>query len=193
MAKKEDRRVKMTKRLLKESLIVLLEQKSIGKITISEICEMADINRSTFYAHYSDQFDLLKSIEDEYITMVMKDLIYPKPTERDMRAFVYQLLQFFEANKAMSHILFSDRGDINFIKTIMELLYKELVEAIINHEQLDPATVYLTLSYVISGSAGIVQHWAKEDFKTPAKQVAEVLTALANSSIKSQFGTAIIM
>lgn len=58
--KKEDRRVKFTKMFLKESLIDLLEEKSIFKITIKEICEKADINRATFYAHYSDQYNLLE-------------------------------------------------------------------------------------------------------------------------------------
>lgn len=193
MPKKEDRRVRMTKRLLKESLIQLLNEKSIGKITISEICEIADINRSTFYAHYGDQFDLLKSIEDEYITMVMKDLIYPKPTEQDMNAFVSQLLQFFVDNKAISRILFSDRGDINFVKTILELLYKELVEAIISQEKIDKVTVQFTLSYVISGSAGIVQHWAQNDFTAPPTVVAGILTNLAISSIQAQFGEAALI
>ena len=57
---KEDRRVKYTKMVLKESLIDLLSKKDISCITIKQICEEADINRATFYTHYSDQFDLLR-------------------------------------------------------------------------------------------------------------------------------------
>ncbi len=59
---KDDRRVKYTKMVLKESFIKLLEKKDISQITIKEICEDADINRATFYAHYNDQFDLMHKI-----------------------------------------------------------------------------------------------------------------------------------
>ena len=62
---KDDRRVKYTKMVLKESFIKLLKDKDITKITIKEICDNADIKRATFYAHYSDQYDLLRKIENE--------------------------------------------------------------------------------------------------------------------------------
>ena len=53
--------------VLKESFINLLGKKDISEITIKEICENADINRATFYTHYSDQYDLLRKIEDEFL------------------------------------------------------------------------------------------------------------------------------
>ena len=58
----DDRRVKYTKMVLEDSLIQLLQEKPIDKVSITEICQKADINRSTFYAHYNDQIDLLQSI-----------------------------------------------------------------------------------------------------------------------------------
>ena len=64
---KIDRRVKYTRMVIKESFIDLLEKKDISRITIKEICENADINRATFYAHYSDQYELLRKIEDEFL------------------------------------------------------------------------------------------------------------------------------
>ncbi|WP_306663957.1 TetR/AcrR family transcriptional regulator [Robertmurraya korlensis] len=67
MNSKLDRRKRYTKMVLKESLMNLLKQKPISSITIKEVCELADINRSTFYAHYSDQYELLYSIEEEFI------------------------------------------------------------------------------------------------------------------------------
>jgi len=56
--------------VIKESLINLLEEKDISQITIKEICENADVNRSTFYAHYTDQYDLLRKIEDEFLANI---------------------------------------------------------------------------------------------------------------------------
>lgn len=59
---KTDARVKYTKMVLKKALLELMQHKPVNKITVKEICERAELNRATFYAHYSDCFDLLESM-----------------------------------------------------------------------------------------------------------------------------------
>ena len=61
------RRVKMTQTLLKQSLIDWMEQKNIRQISIKEICEQADVSRSTFYTYYGSQYELLDAIRKEII------------------------------------------------------------------------------------------------------------------------------
>ena len=58
--KKMDQRVRLTRNLLKNALVQLMQEQHIAKISIRAICEVAGINRSTFYVHYTDQYDLLK-------------------------------------------------------------------------------------------------------------------------------------
>ena len=65
--KKMDRRVKYSLMVIRKSFITLLKKKPISKITIKEICDVADVNRATFYAHYLDQYDLLHQIEQDLI------------------------------------------------------------------------------------------------------------------------------
>lgn len=55
-----DRRVRKTRKLLKECLIRLLKEKRVQDITVRELTDMADLNRGTFYLHYKDVFDLLE-------------------------------------------------------------------------------------------------------------------------------------
>ena len=62
---KTDARVKYTKMVLKQALLELMQRKPINKITVKEVCERAELNRATFYAHYSDCFDLLENIEED--------------------------------------------------------------------------------------------------------------------------------
>ena len=62
--KKEDRRVRRTKKLLTQALTQLLQEKQINEITVKELTDLADMNRGTFYLYYKDMFDMLEKIED---------------------------------------------------------------------------------------------------------------------------------
>ena len=64
---KTDARVKYTRMVLKKALLELMQRKPINKITVKEVCERAELNRETFYAHYSVCFDLLESIEEDLL------------------------------------------------------------------------------------------------------------------------------
>lgn len=72
--RKTDARVRYTKRVLKESFLKLLKDKPVNKITVKAVCELAELNRATFYSHYSDCFALLESIEQELIDAFGKSL-----------------------------------------------------------------------------------------------------------------------
>ena len=63
--KKEDRRVRRTKKLLTQALTELLQKKQINEITVKELTDLADMNRGTFYLYYKDIFDMLEKIENE--------------------------------------------------------------------------------------------------------------------------------
>jgi AcrR family transcriptional regulator len=64
---KNDRRVTYTRTALRDALIELMHNQHISGITVKSICERADVNRSTFYLHYRDQYDLLHQVEQEVL------------------------------------------------------------------------------------------------------------------------------
>lgn len=113
---KNTRRVQMTQTLLKQSLTELLEQKSIHQITIKEICERANVSRSTFYSYYGSQYELLSAIEREIIEetqeMASREVCHDEAhTKRLLEAhFQYTLenirfLQAFSANGSEDYML----------------------------------------------------------------------------------------
>ncbi len=63
-----DRRVKKTKKQLRQALMDLMTEKPSKSISVRELAERADINRGTFYIHYQDVNDLLQRLEDEMAT-----------------------------------------------------------------------------------------------------------------------------
>lgn len=72
MNEKIDLRIIKTKKVLFDALVTLMKKKNFDKIKISDICEVALINRSTFYAHYQDKYDLLIALI-EYLNKLIPD------------------------------------------------------------------------------------------------------------------------
>jgi AcrR family transcriptional regulator len=72
---KMSRKTRYTRKALRDSLVELMKDKPITKITIKELCENADVNRTTFYAHYRDQYDLLQQIEEETLVCIENILV----------------------------------------------------------------------------------------------------------------------
>jgi len=60
-----DRRTEKTKKAIRIAFLTLLDKKSLSKITIAEISELADLGRGTFYLHYKDIYDLYEQIEND--------------------------------------------------------------------------------------------------------------------------------
>ena len=73
---KLDARKRYTQMVLKQSFLKLLKEKPVNRITVKEVCALAQLNRATFYAHYSDCFALMESIENELIDAFEKSLRY---------------------------------------------------------------------------------------------------------------------
>ena len=75
MNEKTDLRIIKTKKILFETLLKLMKQKNFDKIKISDICEEALINRSTFYAHYQDKYELLDDLVEDLKVSLLLTLI----------------------------------------------------------------------------------------------------------------------
>ena len=66
----ENQRIRITKQLLQQSLLQLLQIKLIDKISVTEICAHTQINRSTIYKHYGSQYDVLDEIKTQMVTII---------------------------------------------------------------------------------------------------------------------------
>ena len=79
-----DARIRYTKMVIKDALISLLKEKSLNKITVKSICDLAEINRATFYKYYSDPFDLLGKLEQEMLSQLQNSLKSSAKSFRDV-------------------------------------------------------------------------------------------------------------
>ena len=81
MVKQEDKRIRRTKKLLRQALTQLMQQKDFQSITVTDVVREADINRGTFYAHYRDVYDLRGQIESEMVADFRSMIAGLRPSE----------------------------------------------------------------------------------------------------------------
>jgi AcrR family transcriptional regulator len=179
---KQDRKTRYTRKALADSLIELMKDKPFVKITIRELCEKADINRTTFYAHYQDQYDLLKQIEEEtlgYIENILNKYDN-KRSKREVLEMVEEIFDFIAHNSNSLQVLLSENGDIGFQKKLFrhfmfkEQLLKYFPRKLIREERKEYWSVY-----VINGAIGMVQHWLKDNMAVPVSELAKILMCLS--------------
>lgn len=177
---KDDRRVKYTKMVLRESLINLLCKKDISQITIKEICEDADVNRATFYAHYNDQYDLLTKIGDDlfanlrsYLDELTKSEIGPNPVD-----VAEKILEYIKENGKLCKLLLGDRGDISFQKRVMALFSDIIISDLTTKERIDKEDAEYIYAFTITGCIGAIKKWLDDDLKKSTRFMAEMLVKL---------------
>lgn len=180
-SKKDNRKVRYTKMVLQDSLIELMKEKPISKITIKALCEKADINRSTFYSHYADQYDLLRTIEDETISWlkeVAKSIITETNQDQIMPILV-SVMQYIVDNSKHLQVLMSEQGDINFQKQLFMIIYEICGLNFTENSKNEPNNKDLYFIFVVNGSVGVIRQWLKSGLCYSASEVANVIHELA--------------
>lgn len=178
---KEDRRVKYTKMVLKESLVENMRENPISKISVKMLCEAADINRSTFYAHYSDQYDLLKQLEQEVIEELKKHILnddtFSKYTAQTAQA-MSKILDYIVMNADLFKILLSENGDSSFHKEIMSLAQQKVISEIHNNPSIDAKTSEYLQCFAVTGTLNIVQKWLQGGIAESSEEMSELISKL---------------
>jgi len=115
---KSDRRVQYTKRVLKEAVLELLEKKPIDDLTIKEICELADVNRGTFYLHYAQPRDILAEIENDFLQQnaAAFDQYWKQDRDTERIALIFR---FVMENRRVCRLLMGDNGDPQFFRNLI--------------------------------------------------------------------------
>jgi len=191
--KKIDRRVRKTRAQLKDGLIRLLKGKSIQEITVHELVDEVDINRSTFYLHYTDIFDMLKKVEDEFFTSCMtlvEKYDVPETDEPDLQAFAESpailtaLYQIVKENADFCLILMGPNGDIQFVNKVIATIdaqIKQRVSRVIEIHNQQSEYIY---DYCMYGCIGLIKRWlaqgAAESPEEMARLTAKLLVADLN-------------
>ena len=172
-----DRRVKRTKKLLRDSLFSLLQTKSINEITITELTEVADINRATFYFYYTDIFDMLDQIQNEAYEMFETVLQGTEEHINSPEAFakyIENILLFCKENPSIARFVITREYNNNkVLKKIKRLLAKNVPVAKETYAQDDPRR--FILNFALNSLTGTVVDWMDDGMIIPPDVMADFI------------------
>ena len=190
MQKKVDRRVRKTKSQLRAGLARLMQEKGIGEITVKELVNEVDMNRSTFYLHYSDIPALLREIEDDVMEEMERAVREHSIKEDSTSRFIEDIFRVLNENREISRALIGPHGDLGFVRRIEKLLEENSSEFL---AQLFPERVQdmkYFYSYCLNGCLGFVKTWLEDGEAKPPEYAADLTFRMVVSSMKAFYETA---
>ena len=177
-----DRRVMFTKMFLRDSLLELMREKPIGKITPTELCRRANINRNTFYAHFDSPEALLQSIEDDLCDQIRRSLVVSQ-NDGNILMTLTEICQAIQKNGDLCKVILSEHGDKAFLKRVIniahDLCIAEWKAAGMREEGGQMEMLY---TFTASGIVAVIEQWVKENRIQSAEEIARIIAKLTSSS-----------
>ncbi|WP_029319085.1 TetR/AcrR family transcriptional regulator [Butyrivibrio sp. AE3004] len=184
--KKEDGRIRYTKMRIRTAFHELIREMDYEKITVTAICNRAEINRATFYKYYLDVPDLIDKLQDETINELAEKLEFTTKNNTTEQFLVETLV--FLRNNSDGHdnlISVTPSGASSFTDKISRLVYCKFSNFI---NPMIPAKSNIEkeviFSYIAAGSAGVIDYWIKSGYKENEEAIAKKISLLASSTLK---------
>lgn len=183
--KKEYRSAIRSRRLIREAFQELLGEKPIEKITVTDIVRRADINRSTFYAHYSDVKGLLEEIQDEVMQRSLA-LIAEQNMQnilRDPKPFMESLVQIGLENVELYRMLSSHEFSLRQI----EAMKRQFTERAISSPDIpeiirQSRSFEIQINFFIGGILHTYLQWLLGNLNCSTEDItAEICSLITNS------------
>lgn len=178
MNMKTDARVRYTKMMIHNVFIDLLKEKPVTKISVTEICKRAEINRTTFYKHYLDVYDLLEQIEKETAEQ-LKHMLDSQNIGSARQILLY-ILDALKNHRELFFALAENGMDKSFLSRLALICYQYYLP--------DKASALSTLGedderfvqycFIVGGINSIIEYWMRTDMKRSPDELADSIEHL---------------
>jgi len=182
-----DRRVRRTRKLIREAFLQLIAEKEYNNITVTDIIKKADYNRATFYRHFYDKEDLVNEITNQQIELFISAFMFPYRKQNTIDLSKIKLDQIVIFDHILEHKDFYQLW--NRLKTIpgfaqkytdsIKILYNNKI--IIREALIDGVDQQLYMQFYGYGLAGLIFNWIGNGFQESAEYMAEQLKVILQS------------
>lgn len=187
----EDRRARRSRRLLKESLLELMKSKTFADISVRDVTDGADMNRATFYLHYSGTAELLQSVEEDLLEelQALVDAHMEESVEVGSVAPVFEpVLDFLVERREVCAVLFASSEASGFFQSLQNLVHENgapLVKAWFQPE--DPRLTDYLLNFLAWGFIGLLAEWFEKGMALPKAELLSAAQQVADGAAAGLF------
>lgn len=192
----QDRRIKRTKMLLQNALVDLMLEKAVGKISVKELTQKADVNRSTFYLHYLNIYDMLEQMENEFVETIQgffHDFFTPLPTSMPLTLFV-NISEWLEQDKEYYVKLLRGSASGYIFEELESRIRDEFLTLLylifLDEESLDLRT---RVNFTVSGTVGVLRMWVMEGGNISLVELSETIDDILNNGMIQDYPQKILM
>lgn len=182
--------------LMDEALLYLLEKKDIEFITVKEICQKAGVNRSTFYLHYENIYDLLaetiEMLNKQFMKSFNKDLIISKINNGNIEDLVFltpeylkPYLMFIKDNKRVFKIIHKKPYLFNVDATFQKM-YKEVFDPILNKFNVEKNKKIFIFEFFTNGVVGLIMKWVNLNCEEDIDNILNIILDCVQDSINKR-------
>ncbi|MGE5630616.1 MAG: TetR/AcrR family transcriptional regulator [Caulobacteraceae bacterium] len=189
-----DRRAIRTKKLIRNALSELIEEKGSGNISITDLTTRADINRGTFYLHYTDKYDLLEQVENEvmqelkehaqvasFVDVLNANFVDSIDSANKPMSFMINIFEYLKENSKFMKAILGPKGDPKFhtkLKKFIEasIFGSQMVKVFKPENMLVPEAYFA--SYILSAHLGVIQQWLESGMEKSPEEMSLILSKM---------------
>lgn len=186
----EDRRVRKTKKAIQDVFCEMTKEKKLNEITIKELCAKADINKSTFYLHYRDIYDLAASIQDiliKDICAIIEEYPYNEIISKLPEMWDRIAKAHFKHSKDLG-VLVKRQGMLPMIqeceKAIIDAIMKKFVDAGMKVNSKVYFQHHLNVTFIINGYMGVLREFDVTEVEEAMLEVSKNISTGFNVEIE---------
>jgi AcrR family transcriptional regulator len=190
----EDLRVRRTRAMLQKALIELTIEKGFSDVTVRDITERAMVNRSTFYHHYVDKYDLLSQYIEEAIALIYEqegDLSAAKNHSQPSDGMI-RILEHVRANADFYRVLLGKKGDPAFcaqsFRRFIEHQFRDMLPSENMHADPGRPPIDLSVNYILHAGIGAILWWLENEQPCSAEQVAVWINQFSRADMAVSLG-----
>lgn len=184
-----DRRTRRTRKLLKQGLLELLHEKRFADITAREITDRMDMNRGTFYLHFSDTAALMQSIEEDMLAEVqaLLDASREQAAEsHSLRAVFETLLDYTVEHHDLCAALFENASGSAILGKLQDLVQRNgLLLLQRQHDIRGGADTPYLLAFLACGLVGLVKEWFDRGMALPRETLVRTADAMMEGAVRA--------
>ena len=195
----EDRRTQYSKRMIRESLYTLMKEKPLNKISVTEICQRADVNRSTFYTYYTDIYDLHQKILKEFFSLQktvikhIKESIMSKNSINDiMLEDYYEIIHYYlsivKEHSELYKFVFNRNSTTAVHVSFGNALYhtlREVLKPLIEEKRFEDFKKAFT--FVSGGTTALIIKWVEADCDTSIDALSQYIASYYYATFKAHY------